>query len=87
MKNTKQELIKIILHYRAIHRNGDLAKRHWLYMYTELNDLINSPLNESVNVTKNEDRKQARDRYMNSDESDDDFVPGEDHPLFGRFGI
>lgn len=37
-----KELIKIILHYRSIHKNGDLSKRHWNYLYEELNNLIYS---------------------------------------------
>ena len=38
----KTKLIKIILHYRTIHRNEDLSKRHWRDLHSDLNNLFNS---------------------------------------------
>ncbi len=36
----KKHLERIILHYRAICRNGDLSKRHFMYMFTEISEMI-----------------------------------------------
>lgn len=36
----KKLLIKILLHYRSIHRNGDLSKRHWKFLYEDLKEYI-----------------------------------------------